>query len=87
MKQLLLIPALIILSLSAFGQGNARYPAKTAPAKEVKQEEKVYICLSSSAYAYHSDECRGLERCTHKVEHVTITAAKNKGYRPCKICY
>jgi hypothetical protein len=49
----------------------------------------VYICISSSSYAYHKDKyCRGLQRCTHEISYVSLEDAQNKYYRkPCKICY
>jgi hypothetical protein len=49
---------------------------------------KVYICDSPTAATYHSAEnCRGLQKCTHQILEVTITEAKNKQLRPCKVCY
>ncbi len=47
----------------------------------------VSICESRSAYAYHSGMCRGLARCTHGVNKMSIPQARNAGYMPCKICY
>ena len=55
--------------------------------KENIAEAQVMICISKTAYAYHSHECRGLARCTHKIETVSISEAKKAGYVPCKICY
>ncbi|TSD66352.1 hypothetical protein FFF34_002825 [Inquilinus sp. KBS0705] len=49
--------------------------------------EYVLICNSSSAYAYHSYECRGLSRCTHEISKVTKKQAIKLGYRACRICY
>lgn len=49
---------------------------------------KVYICRSGSAYAYHSGYCSGLNRCTHRVDQVTVEEAQNLGYKKaCGICY
>ncbi|MBC3787905.1 hypothetical protein [Spirosoma utsteinense] len=47
----------------------------------------VSICESRSAYAYHNGMCRGLARCTHEVSQVSEAQARNRGYKPCKICY
>ncbi len=55
--------------------------------KEIKQETSVYICISKNAVAYHVNQnCRGLNKCTHEIKNVTISEAKKKGYRACKIC-
>lgn len=53
------------------------------------QTEKVYICNSSTAVAYHDDRsCRGLNKCTHGILEVTKKEAIDKyGRRACKICY
>jgi uncharacterized protein YgiM (DUF1202 family) len=55
--------------------------------KTKKVESYVLICNSSSAYAYHSYYCRGLNRCKSGVSKVTESEAQSRGYRPCKICY
>lgn len=51
--------------------------------------EKVFICNSSSAVAYHDTKlCNGLNRCTHEILEVTKKEAIDKyGRRACKICY
>lgn len=51
-------------------------------------KDSVYICYSSTSYAYHSSpNCRGLNRCTHEIIKVSLEDAKNKyNHRPCKIC-
>ncbi len=56
---------------------------------ETKNSKTVYvlICNSSSAYAYHSYECRGLSRCRSSVSKVTRSEAESVGRAPCKICY
>jgi hypothetical protein len=48
----------------------------------------VYICNSSGAKVYHSSQnCRGLNNCTHGVIAVSQTDAINKySRRACKIC-
>jgi hypothetical protein len=52
-------------------------------------QNKVYICVSSTAYAYHwTESCRGLQRCTHRIIAVTLDEAKNTYQRrACGICY
>jgi hypothetical protein len=51
-------------------------------------QDSVYICKSSSAYAYHSTlECRGLQHCTHGIIKVSLYDAIHVyGHRACKIC-
>lgn len=60
---------------------------KTISTPQKSTETYVLICNSSKAYAYHLYECGGLNRCKSGVSKVTISEAKAKGYRPCKICY
>ena len=52
-----------------------------------KPTTTVLICLSSTAYAYHSHYCSGLKRCTHNVSKVEKATAISNGYKACKICY
>ncbi len=52
-----------------------------------RREGKVYICMSRSSYAYHSSNCRGLNRCKSGVSTVTVSEAQESGYQDCKICY
>src|ERR1700733_5867198 len=47
----------------------------------------VYICNSSTAYAYHAYKCRGLQKCTHEIQKITEEEAIKDGRKPCKICY
>lgn len=51
-------------------------------------ENGYYICMTSSSYAYHkSKNCRGLNRCSSKIEAVSLDeAVKKYGRKPCKIC-
>lgn len=53
-----------------------------------KTEDSVYICYSNTSYAYHSStDCRGLNRCTHKIIKVSKKDAVDKyGKRACKLC-
>jgi hypothetical protein len=52
-------------------------------------QERVYICFSGTAYAYHDNRnCRGLRSCTHKIDTVAINIARTKyKRRPCGYCY
>lgn len=51
-------------------------------------EPKVYICRSGTSYAYHNRLCQGLNRCTHKIDTVTVKEAVEKGHgKPCGYCY
>ena len=47
----------------------------------------VLICKSPTAYAYHSYECRGLARCTHKIEKVSLEDAIKLKKKACGYCY
>lgn len=61
--------------------------AKPAPHVIRVTVDSVYICQSKSAYAYHSYECRGLQRCTHRIVKIPKATAIKLGYKACKICY
>ena len=52
-----------------------------------QSDNKVLICISSTAKAYHSHRCMGLNKCTHSVGEVTIKEAKDLGRTPCGFCY
>ena len=44
----------------------------------------VYICVSKTASRYHCTEsCNGLNRCSHKIEKVSVAEARNRGYSLC----
>jgi len=49
----------------------------------------VLICVSPTSYAYHTDYCQGLNKCTHEVVRVTLNEAINKygKTKPCGYCY
>lgn len=51
--------------------------------------EYVYVCDGKTSVAYHStDNCKGLNRCTHTVIKVTKQDAINTyGKRACKLCW
>jgi hypothetical protein len=60
---------------------------RTAARPAVAANPKVYVC-GGSAYAYHnSDNCNGLNRCSHGVSAVTVAEAEGMGRRPCKKCH
>jgi len=79
MKKILLIAALLFSA--------AICNATTVSASVRVKVDSVYICQSKSAYAYHSYECRGLARCTHRIVKITKAQAIKLGYKACKICY
>lgn len=86
MKKVLLFLSIFILSI-AFGN-SARNSGENPSAFFPPSTAGVYICNSSTAYAYHSsDHCRGLNRCSHGVIKVSLNDAIKKYHRqPCKIC-
>jgi len=48
----------------------------------------VFVCDSTTSYAYHRTEnCRGLNRCSHQIIQITESEAQNRGKRACKICF
>ena len=50
--------------------------------------DRVYICVSPGAYAYHRNrDCRGLRACTHVIRAVTSAYAEELGRRRCHNCY
>ena len=53
------------------------------------KQDKVHICDSRTAYAYHKlKSCRGLRNCTHTIKEITEYEAKNTYKRKkCKLCY
>lgn len=59
----------------------------SACAQSATDTSKVLICNSSTAYAYHSHYCSGLNKCTHSVSKVKISEAVNLDRTPCKVCY
>jgi len=86
MKRIVLLFAFITL-LIGFPVTNS-FSGKVSIHFENKVETYVYICDSRTAYAYHSSEnCRGLNRCNHKLLKITLSEAINIYHRkPCKIC-
>ena len=51
------------------------------------RQEKVIICKSSTAYAYHLRRCKGLQECTHAIEYVTLQEALLLKRKACDYCY
>jgi len=94
MRKLLTL-ALLLLSITSLAQvrdtakqvQDTVKKASTAAKPAAKKEAMVLICLSKSSYAYHSYRCSGLSRCKAGTSSVTVTEAKNRGYRACKLCY
>lgn len=80
---------LCIAPLLLFGlyTANTAAPHTTYPAS-AKTEDLVYICYSNTSYAFHSSpNCRGLNRCTHKIIKVSKKdAVASYGKRACKLC-
>jgi hypothetical protein len=52
-----------------------------------KQDDVVYICISSGATKYHSHYCQGLKKCTHEVKKISKKDAIERGYGACGYCY
>ena len=50
-------------------------------------QEKVLICKSGTAYAYHKGMCRGLKECTHTIGEVSLAEALRQSRTPCGYCY
>lgn len=82
-----LLSTIIILLLIVTNQGSPFTSIAYANDTVTRMEDKVLICLSSSANAYYSHVCSGLMKCTHEIAEVYVSEAKSKGYRACKICY
>lgn len=49
--------------------------------------DKVLICKSKRAYAYHARHCQGLKRCKAARDTLTKKEAVEAGYKACKYCY
>ncbi len=59
-----------------------------AGTKRVTTEDNVYLCNGPSSKVYHrSENCKGLNRCSTQIVKVTLSAAKSKGRRACRIEY
>jgi hypothetical protein len=93
MKHLLLAALLVCTSLAstaqtAYPRHHATRHRTTAPRLAAQSSPRVYVCGGGSAYAYHnSNNCNGLNRCSHGVNAVTVAEAEGMGRLPCKKCY
>jgi hypothetical protein len=89
MKRLLLTLLLAGTTLASTAQAtNPRQRTQPSATARPAASPKVYVCGGGSAYAYHSsDNCNGLNRCSHGVSAVTVAEAEGMGRRPCKKCY
>lgn len=57
-------------------------------ASSISSSKTVYLCLSETAVAYHIvRDCKGLDRCTHKIIETTLKDAIEKyNRRSCRFC-
>lgn len=85
--KLLQIVLLLAICLNSFSSCGQKHSLKDTTIQT--KGTTVYICNSSGAKVYHSSQnCRGLNNCTHGVIAVSQTDAINKyGRRACKVCY
>ena len=51
------------------------------------ESQKVTICLSEDAYAYHNSDCMGLSQCNSSTKKMTEEEAVDIGRKPCGFCY
>jgi hypothetical protein len=51
------------------------------------KEEKVMICKSATAYAYHLKQCQGLRECRHDILTITLKEAIDGGRKSCGYCH
>ena len=77
-RRLLLAAFLLIVPAMSLNAGEA----------VALQQQKVYVVMSNTAYAYHSNRnCKGLKKATHTIKEITLEEAREMGRKPCKICY
>ena len=51
----------------------------------ISKDTYVYICKGGNSKRYHLvKNCRGLKRCSHKIEKITLIKAKKVGRTLCK---
>jgi hypothetical protein len=86
MNKLLL--ALMLASIALAGVAHATCPRQHAnPTTRPVASPRVYIC-DGGCYTHHSsDNCAGLNRCSHGVTAVLVAEVEGMGRRPCKKCY
>lgn len=75
------------LSLAAMALFSGQRSAAVYPSAP-PVSDSVYVCMSGSAYAYHSGYCSGLKRCTHEVRKLKKKDALDRGFsKACSFCY
>ena len=75
----------LVLAILALTAPLATNYVSAAPANET---ETVYICNGPCSKKYHKiSNCKGLGKCSTRVEAVTKEQAKSMGRTPCKLCY
>jgi hypothetical protein len=73
MKKLIVISTFLLLLTSSCGSCSS---------------DKVYICDSKGAYAYHiNKDCMGLRRCMAEIRTISKEEAIKMRRKPCGICY
>lgn len=79
MKHLIII-LFIAFSIALFAEDTKQVPLNST--------EYVYICTGPKSVRYHNKkDCRGLNRCSGKIEKISKADAVKKGRTACKICY
>jgi hypothetical protein len=75
------------LSLIAFLTFSISSPS-FAGTKKITQDGYVYLCNGPSSKVYHrSESCKGLNKCSTQIAKVSLSTAKSKGRRACRIEY
>jgi len=78
----------ICFSTLLIGICNIKTGATLNPVHTTVVADSVYICSSTTSYAYHNSiKCKGLNRCTHKIIKVSLKEAVEKYKKQaCRIC-
>lgn len=72
------------IKLSANEKPAATTTVTPNTSKTLSANNTVYICASSSAAKYHlKADCRGLKRCKHTIQTVTLDHAEGRGLGLC----
>jgi hypothetical protein len=88
MKKLLLLVLLLSTNLILFPKAAESNQGKSLCHQQLTNPATiVLVCTSPNAYAYHRYVCSGLSRCSYSVVEMSINAASERAYRPCKICF
>jgi|GEM_PF-5805679 len=80
---------LIFLAAAALGQQPAPRTSHHRPATHAAPapKEQAYYCASGNVVKYHSSAtCRGLNRCSARVEPLALSDAQSR-MEPCKLCH